>query len=420
MDDPENDANGDVAASLEKLEKEFAVKHGFADVDTDPRDIDSVAIHQKAKEIASTGDASYQMLYEKLHMLYQLRTQRYESGIRPGAVEPESFPSIASSRTPHYVDASRFWAVIIGIDGYKTFPLRGCVEDGLLMKTYLEDDLKVPSNRIQLLLGRRHTTPNDPSIPSRNNIMETLRSLINNSHIKKGDNIVIYYSGHGSSYPCSQCIRAIREGKSIIPDTRESVPNFVTNTKGYQGIDAFCPIEALCPIDRNIDVSNGRIVPDISDRELNTVLHEISRVKGNHITVILDCCHSASITREPIPRMRSAFPLTDARDIMLRVGMQNLKSISNRTSVMEKTWFPDMSSHVVLAACREFESAREYEFRGGFNGIFTHSLVGALRSGLCTKELTYANLVKGLPRQRMQTPVVAGDFMRARLWYQTT
>ncbi|KAG7447858.1 uncharacterized protein BT62DRAFT_843013, partial [Guyanagaster necrorhizus] len=158
--------------------------------------------------------------------------------------------------------ASRFWAVIIGIDGYKRYPLGSCVADALLMKTYLEKDLKVPINHIQLLLGRKHMPSNDPSIPSHDNIMNMLCSLISNPNIKKGDNIVIFFAGDGSSYTSSEY-----------------------------------PRDALCPINRDIVDVSGHKIPDISDQEINTILYEISQAKGNQITIILDCCHSASITR---------------------------------------------------------------------------------------------------------------------------
>ncbi|KAK0432291.1 peptidase C14, caspase domain-containing protein, partial [Armillaria borealis] len=155
---------------------------------------------------------------------------------------------------------SRFYAVLIGINKYASYPLKGCVSDARLMEKYLTEDLSVPRNCIQLLLGStEHTSPADPMNPSRANIIDALLSITDNPEILYGDNIIIYYSGHGSCYPFE------RKGGTI-----ES-------------------IEALCPIDHDAIGDDGKPVPDISDREFNTILNLISRTKGHRITVILDC-----------------------------------------------------------------------------------------------------------------------------------
>ncbi|KAK0209636.1 hypothetical protein IW262DRAFT_1528423 [Armillaria fumosa] len=103
-------------------------------------------------------------------------------------------------RYPATVDASRFWAVLIGIDAYEGRPLHGCISDTSLMKKFLIDDLGVLKERIQCLLGSHDSIPDNPLTPSHANIVNTLCSLIHNDEIQLGDNIIIYYAGHGSSY----------------------------------------------------------------------------------------------------------------------------------------------------------------------------------------------------------------------------
>ena len=136
------------------------------------------------------------------------------------------------------------------------------------MERYLTEDLGVPTNHIQLLLGsEEHLSPEDPIYPSRAHIVGALLSLITNSEIMHDDNIIIYYSGHGSYYPY------------LTEDDDE--PEY---------------IKTLCPIDCDTPGENGAPVPDISDRELNMILSLISQAKGQYITVILDCCHSGSVS----------------------------------------------------------------------------------------------------------------------------
>ncbi len=266
------------------------------------------------------------------------------------------------------------------------------------MERYLTEDLGVPSDRIQLLLGsKEHLSPGDPMNPSRRHIIGTLLSLITNSQIAHGDNIIIYYSGHGSYYPHHT--------------QEDDEPEY---------------IETLCPIDRDTLGENGKPIPDISDRELNTILTLISRAKGNRITLILDCCHSGGVCRDvPEPGARTSPRMVQATlEDMLVVGKKNLQHYPGYRSILAKDWLPDMNSHVVLAACRDYEYAKAKAVKradgtvAGYIGIFTDSLVRVLRSGHCKKETTYAELVHYLDKTSHQTPVVAGEYKYARLWYQ--
>ncbi|KAK0219720.1 hypothetical protein EDD85DRAFT_728376, partial [Armillaria nabsnona] len=167
------------------------------------------------------------------------------------------------------------WAILVGIDGYSQLPLRGCVADALAVEEYLADDLLVPRERIQILLGPRNhsdTVTGASSLPSRANILSLLFSLTTNPNIEHGDPIIIFFAGHGSRYPLSD----------HDDDEDECPPKFV---------------EAFCPMDRGTLDSSGVPIPSITDRELNTILSQISRTKGHRITVILDCCHAGSVTR---------------------------------------------------------------------------------------------------------------------------
>ncbi len=233
--------------------------------------------------------------------------------------------------------------------------------------------------------------------PSRTHIIDALLSIIHNPEILHGDNIIIYYSGHGSCYPSEE------KGD---------------NTKIEY-------IEALCPIDRDTINDDGQPVPDISDREFNTILALISRAKGHRVTVILDCCHSGGVSRNlPEPGARTASPsrLATLQD-MLRTGDKNLRHYPGYQSIMSKDWYPDMDSHVVLAACKAYQFANSKKVEGkageaGYIGIFTDSLVRVLRSGYLKKETTYADLTHYFDMTAHQSPVVAGKHKGARIWYQ--
>ncbi|PBK95049.1 hypothetical protein ARMGADRAFT_1163753 [Armillaria gallica] len=374
---------------LEKFELEVAEQLRIP-----AEDIDSVRILLEVKNKVLQGvDCSLSL--GRLRELHRLRLQDSRAQ-RNLPVDLKVCPSPPGDQ--YRVDASRFWAVLIGINDYPSYPLRGCVPDARLMEKYLTEDLGVPSDRIQLLLrSKERTYLKDPIYPSRAHIVGALLSIITNPEIAYGDNIIIYYSGHGSYYP---------------PHTEEDSHTDYTET--------------LCPIDRDTLDADGVPIPDISDRELNTILTLISQANGHRITVILDCCHSGGVCQGlPKPGVRTSPPMSRATlEDMLVVGENNLMHYPGYRSILAKDWLPDMNSYVVLAACRDYQYAKAKAVKradgtvAGYIGIFTDSLVRVLRSGYLKKDTTYAHLVYCFDKTSHQTQVIAGKHKDARLWYQ--
>ncbi len=245
----------------------------------------------------------------------------------------------------------------------------------------------MPEERIQTLLGPKDQhNANVSSIPSRENILSALRSLSTKTDIKHGDPIIFCFAGHGSRYAWSD----LDDDKDL----------------GF--------VEALCPVDRDT-------VPDISDRELNTIFSQIYRTGGHPITVILDCCHGGGATRSP--GVRTVPPRCDSLRVMLRTGEEDLKDLLGHQSILDKNWRPDLDSHVIVAACGESEFAQEVQVAvregAGCRGAFTKALIGTLKSGTLRKGATYQDLFKALvPHFSSQMPVIAGRRTKTCLWYQ--
>ncbi len=131
-------------------------------------------------------------------------------------------------------------------------------------------------------------------------------------------------------------------------------------------------------------------VPDISDREINTILTEISRTKGSHITFILDCCYSAGNTRGPTNVERGAVPLPPSQTKnMLEEAHTRLRDLSKYHYVFDGDWKPDVSSHVALAACKDYQTADEGPGADDcWSGVFTQALVESLKSDSLNEEST--------------------------------
>ncbi|KAK0445210.1 hypothetical protein EV421DRAFT_2055117 [Armillaria borealis] len=305
------------------------------------------------------------------------------------------------------LDGSRFWAVLIGVDAYPRYPLYGCVSDAELIEKYLVEDLGVPRDRIQRLLGPMGQKTADNSIsPTRANITRTLYSLIDNPDIMRGDNIIIYFAGNGTLYDVEEYYR-------------NRVPPEVS-------IAPIRSIKALCPMDHGASDDTGSEILDISDREIDAIVTQISQQKGHKITLILDCGYLRPSIRYACPlgirrSLRIVVPLSrHTIEPMLEGAHQCLAAYPQylaRRSVAAYDWRPDRSSHVVLAACQEYQYAREAEDDAGIHGVFTKALMDALRSGQ-SRGTTYADLISKLPMWCFQTSLVTGDHKNEPIWYQ--
>ncbi len=262
------------------------------------------------------------------------------------------------------------------------------------MEKYLIEDLGVPKNRIQLLLGTSDSLDLDTASPTRANIIKTLYSLVDNPDIKRGDNIIVYFAGHGTRYATKEYYRS--------------------RTPPGVSLASIKPIEALCPMDRTSMDSAGSPIPDICDREINALFTQISLTKGHTITLILDCCYSGTHTKSSAGRTHRTVPPLPRASIgpMLEDAHQALMAFPQylaRCSVAAPDWQPDIGSHVVLSACQEYQFAREVKEDAGFRGVFTSALVQAFRSGQLEKGSTYVDIIRALPQWPHQTPIVAGD-----------
>ncbi|SJL12882.1 uncharacterized protein ARMOST_16315 [Armillaria ostoyae] len=306
-------------------------------------------------------------------------------------------------------DCSRIYAIIIGINNYDSDELKGCVADAVSINDYLTTKLRVPKERVRLLLGCRASDnyPNHSFVePTRQNIVETLCSLASNTNIQHGDRIIIYYSGHGATYSC----------KELFPD----------------GVASTGFIQAICSSDRQpFDAPPPTQPHDISGREINVILREVARSKGHHITLIMDCCFSGgggrALQQEVHIRATAARAANSSLLEMLREGHDNLQRVfptyhqnSASASIMDPHWRPDTSSYVLLAACQDYQRALEVNISKGepgegmpvepeYRGVFTANIVDSLSSGLLDKGITFVHFVDSLPQWSRQTPLAAGD-----------
>lgn len=169
----------------------------------------------------------------------------------------------------HYASiAQSYRALLIGIDKYAqsagteisnesertSWPdLEGSKNDARAMKSLLQLRYGFKNGDIIELYDNQAT---------RNAILKSLNLLLSNS--KQGDIAFIYYAGHGSQQKNSKSIEADKKDESIVPS------------------DAW-----------------RKGVADIRDKEQARIYNAFLD-KGVKLTVIMDCCHSGSMSRGAI------------------------------------------------------------------------------------------------------------------------
>ncbi|TEB38331.1 hypothetical protein FA13DRAFT_739907 [Coprinellus micaceus] len=258
---------------------------------------------------------------------------------------------------------SPIFALVIGIDTYKSggiWNLHSCVDDAQRIRRWLAHDLDVPKDHIRLLSDSQATKEN-----IENAFME---HLVNNPSVQPDDAILIFFAGHGSH---------------------------VTAPKDwYHGVRKPRSVEVLCTYDFDCKDAHGRVA-GISDRSMHAMLKELAAVKGDNITLVLDCCFSPSQTPENIrerSRTRWTPPIRAVGEDLYRGLWPGARALPQHSqfSFLE----PSPTSHVIIAACSPGHIATE----GKEGGRFTNGFLQAVHS-LTLHHTTYPNLIDYMNRQ---------------------
>ncbi|KAB8314425.1 caspase family protein [Tolypothrix campylonemoides VB511288] len=210
------------------------------------------------------------------------------------------------------------WALLIGINKYQ-YPeinqLFGCVNDVELMSKILQENFEFPSDQIAVLRDEQAT---------RDGILAAMDALVDS--VGENDIVVIHYSGHGSQM-------TDREG-----DEKD-------------GLD-----ETIVPYDSGRSPNPNR---DITDDEIYLRLLRLSE-KTPHITLLFDCCHSGTISRDPFGA-NERWVEPDLRPIEELPPSPVLAELGRGVRDSGPSgWLPLSERYVLIAACRDEEKAYEY------------------------------------------------------------
>lgn len=241
------------------------------------------------------------------------------------------------------------YALLVGIDDYPppVPKLRGCVNDIYELKGYLEARVDPGDHALHEVL-HIHTLINAEA--TRDAVIHAFRDHLGRAG--PNDVVLFGYSGHGSQEQAPQ------EFWHIEPDHLD---------------------ETLVLYDSRKEGSW-----DLADKELSKLITEVSS-GGAHVVVLLDCCHSGSGTRAPgISEMAVRRAPTDLRSRPLESFIFPLGELSEVGSTRNLRTSPSgwdgTGRHVLLAACRDDEEAKEFHGGGTTRGAFSYFLSETLRT----------------------------------------
>lgn len=254
-------------------------------------------------------------------------------------------------------------ALLIGVNRYQIpgSDLRGCVNDVNNIKGALTKFFGFKDNDLATLIDADATTKK---------IQAGISSLLKKS--KKGDVLLLHFSGHGSNVPDDDGDEA---------DERD---------------------EILCPTD--LDWKKP-----LTDDWLRKTFDGLP--SGVNLTVIFDCCHSGTATRAitppdapikerylPSPWDLVAVESGRALKGKVKVGMGAPKKAGKTRGALDVVGanIPE----ILITGCRFDQTSADAFIRGSYNGALTYNLVATLTAK--RGKLSYRDLHAGALKQIRQ------------------
>jgi metacaspase-1 len=232
-------------------------------------------------------------------------------------------------------------AVLIGINRYRIpgSDLRGCINDVRNMQAVLTQYYGFGAGDVTVLTDGAAT---------KKAMQKAIADLV--TRAKKGDVVLVHYSGHGSNVPDDNGDEA---------DKRD---------------------EILCPTD--LDWNDP-----LSDDWLRKTFNRLKA--GVNLTVVFDCCHSGTATRAIMPPDAPSIPryLPCPLDLMATESGRKLRGRVTRGMRASKpaarkkgdVAIADIGE-VLITGCRATQTSADAHIGGAYNGALTYHLVAAIKA----------------------------------------
>lgn len=254
-------------------------------------------------------------------------------------------------------------AVLVGINKYNGSPLRGCVNDVIVMHQLLTKQFGFKHEDIKVLTDYEAT---------KINIINSIKWLTQG--VSSGDTIMFHYSGHGSQIQC----------------------NDWTSTNEVDGRS-----EILCPVDLNWD-------DPLRDKDIGSYFKRVP--KDCTTLVVLDNCHSGNGLRNGCTP-EEKHTESDYVDRFIAPPISNI--LSNPALIVNNDLsfnFPDPKQNdkayvskflvdtveqgdaILLAGCQENQTSADAWIDNRYQGAMTYALNAVLLKN--NYNVTYQQLIK--------------------------
>jgi hypothetical protein len=242
-------------------------------------------------------------------------------------------------------------AVLIGVNRYKIpgADLRGCVNDVKNLQSVLSQYYGFGGGDMVTLLDDKAT---------KKSIQAAIKQTVGGA--KKGDVVLLHFSGHGSNVPDNDGDEA---------DNRD---------------------EILCPHD--LDWRDP-----LTDDWLRATFDKMR--DGVSLTVIFDCCHSGSATRAVLPPDAPIIPryLPSPWDLVAAESGRKLRGTvratvhgASRAARKKSDVVTADIEEILVSGCRDTQTSADARIGGSFNGALTYNLVAAIKEA--KGQLSYRDL----------------------------
>ncbi len=245
--------------------------------------------------------------------------------------------------TPEHRGTKRLLS--IGIDAYPLLTperqLEGCVNDVRLLRQVLLDQFGFAESHATLLTNEDATQAG---------ILAAFDTLVRET--QANDIVVIHYAGHGAQMTDLEGDEPSGLDSTIVP----------TDSSGWSGI-------------------NRDITDDVIGKKLDAL-----GAKTSFITLIFDCCHSGTITRDVSPRVRARALPPDRRPAEELLKFRTPEPPAAPRTRGPGGWLPITEKYVLISGCRDDETSFEYSPPEGegrvHHGALTYFLVEQLRKAV--------------------------------------
>lgn len=262
----------------------------------------------------------------------------------------------------------QLYVLLVGINKYadpQISNLRGCENDVDKIEKLLIRQFNVPENNIDKLVNQ-HATHNAIKAAFRKHLTEKARAWKTAGSKEPKPAFYFHFSGHGSQ---------TRDETGTEPDG----------------------------MDETIVAHDSRLpgIYDIKDWELGELIDELSQYSDN-VTIVLDCCHSGSGTRdykENVSQTRRCAP--DDRPQPL--AQQRPANLQIKRNIGGSDWEIGSGQYVLLAGCRDREESNEHPVMEGskrsWHGALTFFFLQTLAQMPVGQPLTYDQLYQRISRE---------------------